>query len=132
MAPNSPEWQAHPSVAEAETSFQESLHQDPFEGAAVVAALAKIIKATDAMQRSSGGNITVRDSSSFVIEHIEAARETASNVPAPEYTQMFEAQAKGWKGAIRATRASRAKKPQVEPTPTAKKSMSSGKSGSNT
>ena len=129
--PHSAEWQSHPSITEEVTSFQEVLKQDPFEGAAVVAALARVIKATDALQHGSNGRIGTGEAGKFVIENIAAARETAEAVPDPVYAHMFRAQEKGWKGAIRATRATRAArepKPQAKPTQTAGKSMSDSKS----
>jgi len=130
MAPNhSAEWQTNPSITGEVTSFQEVLKQDPFEGAAVVAALARVVKATDALQLNSNGEISTGDAGNFVIEHIVSARETAEAVPDPTYAQIFSAQEKGWKAAIRATRRSRrAPKPQAEPTQTDGKSMSDGKS----
>lgn len=129
MAPNSPsEWQSHPTITEAETSFQESLQQNPFEGLAVVAALARVIKETDTLQRSSNGKISIGSASNFVIEHIAKARETAESVPDPTYAQIFQAQEKGWKGAIKATRSARAAKPQKEPTETSGKKMNNAKS----
>ena len=129
MAPkDSVEWQSHPSISEEQALFQESLKQSPFEGAAVAAALAKVIKVTDTLQQSSNGKISLQDASSFVVEHIAEARETAESAPDPIYAQIFQAQEKGWKGAIRKTRTSRAAKPQTQPTQTAKKSMSDGKS----
>lgn len=132
MAPNnSAEWQSHPSITEQQAAFQEALKQNPFEGAAVVAALASVIKATDAMQRSSNGKISVREAGSFVVSRIAEARETAEAVPDPTYAQIFQAQEKGWKGAIRTTRASRVAKPQTAPTQTERKSMSDGKSNNN-
>ena len=133
MAPTrSPEWQAHPSIAEQETSLQEALQLTPFEGSAVVAALARVIKATDTVRNESNGKVSARAASSFIVGHIVTAREVAESAPDPVYAQILQAQEKGWKGAVRATGATRARKPQAQPTSTASKAMSGAKANSNT
>jgi len=127
MGPNrQPRWQSHETVTEADQSLQEALAAHPFEGSAVVAALAKVIKATDTLRQSSNGKIKVTEASSFILERIVTAKTTAEEAPDPTYAQIFNAQEQGWEAAVRTSEATPAVPSQ--PADTGKSRMSDGKS----
>jgi len=125
-----PGWLSKEPVKTARVEFKEALENDPFVGEVAVGALAKFIKATDALRATPKNRVTAEAATQQVIARIVEARDAAEAVPDPTYTQIFESQLAGWQVAARTIEGKAA--PQQVPTQTATKKMSDGKSKSAT
>ena len=117
-----PSWKRNEQVTTANTEFTSAVKADPFEGAAVVNALASVIRATEGIS----GRVDRAKISGFILDRIGIARDAAINASDPAYALIFESQLNGLEAAQRILQAP-AEVPK-KPTKTSNKKMSDAKS----
>lgn len=119
-------WQENESVRNATETFNSQLNADPFEGAAVMDALAGVIDSVDRLPQREVRGVSPAEFGRYILERINGAASAAEGAGAASYSQLFAAQAEGWKATMSIEET--AKTPQVSRTDTTKKSMGDKKS----
>lgn len=120
-------WDNYETIARAETSFNQAIEADPFEGSAVVEALAGIIRATESLPEKVSQKAGLTKISEFVLAHIGYAREAAEAAPDPVYARILRAQEEGWQSVVNIAGGGSQSNTSSQPTETAGKRMSDAK-----
>jgi hypothetical protein len=105
--------------------FEKAIKADPFEGLAVVGALARIIKGFDTLPADVKATIDPIKASGVFLERTTQALVAATQAKDEAYVQIFTAQKQGLEAAQRIDLTANA--PQAAATKTATKSMSNAK-----